>query len=171
MPIWTIDPEIRLEKYNGKLVYAIASAASKNAGRNAVKYIRQELERADRVDTGQLAASFKSNLIHTPIGPQFEVYSDLPPLEPSGRTLADIVNDGSGVYGPYGTPIVSPYGNVMRFNPSRRSSSVGRRGVRNSPSTGRFESAYVYSYTVVGQPATKFIDKAMARIKLTDFVS
>lgn len=168
--VMKMDPKIQL-KLDNRVAYAIATVATKNAGRNAVKYIRQELQRADRVDTGALSDSFEANLVHSPLGPQFEIVSNLPPLEPSGRTLADIVNNGTGIYGPYGSPIVSPYGNVMRFNPSRKTSSTGKRGVRNSARTGRFESAYVYAYTVQGQQGTGFLDKALARVSVADFIT
>lgn len=168
MGILRMDPKIEF-KYNPVTVAVISQAASARAGERAVKYIKEELNRADRNDTGVLAGSFESRLISNPLGAQHEIYSVLPPLEPTGRTLADIVNNGTGIYGPYHTPIVSPYGSVMRFNPSRKSTSVGRRGVRNAKKTGRFESAYVYTMTVQGQQGVHYIEKATSRIRLIDF--
>lgn len=161
--------DITLTAYNPLVVQSITALASKRAANQAVKYIRQELARSGRMDTGELAGSFAVRAVPNALGPAFEVYSTLPPTEPSGRTVADIVNNGTGIYGPYGTPIVSPYGKVMRFNPSKRASAVGRRGVRNSSTTGRFESAYVYAISVKGQEGVQFIEKATARIKLVDF--
>lgn len=168
--IVAIDPNIRLE-LNEFVLSGMSLAAVEAAGNNIVGYIEDELNSADRNDTGGLASSWVVESKVVPkVGAQAEVYSTLPPLQPTGRTLADIVNNGTGIYGPYGTPIVSPYGGVMRFNPGRKTSAVGKRGVRNNPSTGRFESAYVYAYSVKGQQGIQFIEKAHARINLATFI-
>lgn len=165
-----LDPNIDL-KINEFVVSGISLTAVEAAGQNIIGFIEDELNSADRNDTGGLASSWTVDATVVPkLGAQAEVYSTLPPLQPTGRTLADIVNNGTGIYGPYGTPIVTPSGGVMRFNPSRKSSFVGKRGVRNSPSTGRFESAYVYAYSVKGQQGIQFIEKAHARINLATFI-
>ena len=168
MALWTTG-KIQITAYNPVVVEAIAAASTERAGEKVVGYIRSELTRADRNDTGTLADSFVAETTITALGPLTEVFSTLPPLEPTGRTLADIIDQGSGVYGPYGSPIVSPYGKIMRFNPSRKSSVTGRRGVTRGKG-GRFQSAYVYAYTVLGQPGVRFIENAEARLTLADFL-
>lgn len=173
--VWRVK-DIQLTSFSKPVLFAIVGAASKNAGRRAVKYIRDELTAVDRVDTGRLRDSWKSEVTYGPVGVTFNVYSDLPPLNdlvPNGystRTLADIVNEGTGVYGPYGTPIVPVRAKVMKFQWGRTSS--GLRGVRNNRMDGgRFENNTMYLYSVQGQPATGYLDRALKRIKITDYVN
>lgn len=175
--IWRVQ-DIQLNRHINKAVlFTIVGAASKNAGRRAVKYIQDELSAVDRIDTGQLRDSWVSEIHPGPFGVTFDVYSNLPPLNqlvPGGystRTLADIINEGTGIYGPYGTPIVSPYGGVMSFRTGRNSSALTSRNVRNNRTTGRFENNMVYAYSVQGQPATGYLDRALRRIKITDYVT
>ncbi len=174
--VWRVK-DIELTTFNTPVLFTIVGAASKNAGRRAVKYIKDELTAVDRVDTGQLRDSWKHELEYSPIGVTFNVYSDLPPLNQlvangySDRFLADIVNEGTGIYGPYGQPIVSPNGNVMRFNGGRKSSALTRSNTRNASGTVRFESNEMYVYSVKGQPATGYLDRALKRIKITDYVT
>lgn len=77
-----------------------------------------------------------------------------------------MVNRGSGIYGPYGQPIVSPSGGVLRFNAGRRNSGV--RGVGRDRLTGRFTGSS-YAMSVHGQKPTLLLDRALARISLKDF--
>lgn len=175
--IWRVE-DVKLDgSVNKAVLFAIVGAASKNAGRRAVNYIKDELTAVDRVDTGQLRDSWRSEIVPGPLGVTFNVYSDLPPLNQlvangySTRTLADIVNEGTGIYGPYGQPIVSPRGGVMSFRAGRNSSALTSRNVRNNSATGRFENNLVYAYSVQGQPATGYLDRALKRIKITDYVT
>lgn len=168
--VWRVK-DIELTSFNKPVLFAIVGAASKNAGRRAVKYIKDELTAVDRVDTGTLRDSWKSEISPGPMGVSFEVYSTLPPLQPTGRTLADIVNEGTGVYGPYGTPIVTPSGGIMAFRWGRASSKLSARNVRNASGSGRFENNMMYAYYVQGQPATGYLDRALKRIKITDYVN
>lgn len=175
--IWRIQ-DVRLDgAVNRAVLFAIVGAASKNAGRRAVNYIKDELSASDRIDTGQLRDSWKSEIVLGAFGVTFNVYSDLPPLNQlvangySTRTLADIVNEGTGIYGPYGQPIVSPRGGVMSFRSGGKSSALTSRNVRNNSTTGRFENNMVYAYSVAGQPATGYLDRALKRIKITDYVT
>ncbi len=166
--VWRVK-DIELTDFNKPVLFAIVGAASKNAGRRAVNYIHDELASVDRVDTGQLRDSWRSEIKPGPLGITFEVYSDLPPLNQlvnngySTRTLADIINEGTGVYGPYGSPIVSPSGGVMSFKAGRNSSALNSRNVNGGN--------MVYAYSVVGQPATGYLDRALKRIKITDYVT
>jgi hypothetical protein len=173
--VWRVK-DISLTQFSKPVLFAIVGAASKNAGRRAVKYIKDELSAVDRVDTGQLRDSWKSEVEVGPTGVTFRVYSDLPPLNqlvPGGysdRTLADIINEGTGVYGPYGSPIVPHSAKVMKFDWGRKSS--GLRGVRNNrQGGGRFENNTMYLPSVQGQPATGYLDRALKRIKITDYVT
>lgn len=166
--IWRVK-DIELTSFSKPVLFTIVGAASKNAGRRAVKYIQDELTAVDRVDTGRLRNSWRSEIEPGPTGVTFNVYSDLPPLNQlvndgySTRTLADIVNEGTGVYGPYGTPIVSPKGGVMSFSAGRNGSSLNSRNLGNG--------GMMYAYSVVGQPATGYLDRALSRIKITDYVT
>lgn len=169
-PVWK-PGDITLTQFNKPVLFTIVNAASANAGRRCVNYIKQELTAADRIDTGALRDSWKSEVKNTPLGVTFDVYSTMPVLQPSGRTVADIVDQGSGVYGPYGTPIVSPTGGIMSFKWGRASSKLTSRNVRNNSTSGRFENNQVYAYHVQGQPAVGYIDRARRRVKLTDFVA
>lgn len=168
-PVWK-PGDITLTQFNKPVLFTLVHAASANAGRRCVKYIKDELTRSDRVDTGELRDSWRSETKTTPLGVTFDVYSTMPVLQPSGRTVADIVDRGTGIYGPYGTPIVSPSGGIMKFNWGRKSSSLTSRNVRNNSVSGRFENNTVYAYSVQGQPAMGYIDRARRRIKLTDYV-
>lgn len=169
-PVWK-PGDITLTEFNKPVMFAIVNAASKNAGRRAVNYIKQELGAADRVDTGALRDSWRSETKITPLGVTFEVYSTMPVLQPSGRTIADIVDQGTGIYGPYGTPIVSPSGGIMKFSWARKSSNLSSRNVMNHLSTGQFTSNVLYAYSVQGQPAVGYIDRARRRLKITDYVA
>jgi hypothetical protein len=166
--VWRVK-DIALTGFNKPVLFAIVGAASKNAGRRAVNYIKDELAAVDRIDTGKLRDSWKSEIEVGPMGVTFNVYSDLPPLNAlvsngySTRTLADIVNEGTGVYGPYGTPIVSPSGGIMTFAAGRKGSSLS--------SSNLGSSNMVYAYSVMGQPATGYLDRALKRIKITDYVT
>lgn len=175
--VWNIK-DVTMTTYRPYVVYSLAGAMSKNAARRFIGYIHEELTAVDRVDSGQLRDSYESTLEATVQGPVAVVFSNLPPLQPTGRTLEDIVNRGTGIHGPYGTPIVSPSGRVMAFNWGRKSSNLSSRNVRNATSsnpsvasTGRFESSLVHAYSVLGQPATGFLDRAIRRIKFVDFTT
>lgn len=176
--VWRVqDIKLAPRGINKAVLFTIVGAASKNAGRRAVKYIKDELSAVDRVDSGRLRDSWRSEIHPGPFGVTFDVYSDLPPLNelvPNGystRTLADIVNEGTGIYGPYGSPIVSPSGGVMAWRAGRKSSKLTASNVRNSSSSGRFENNMMYAYSVQGQPATGYLDRALRRIKITDYIT
>lgn len=166
--VWRVQ-DIQLTSFSKPVLFAIVGAASKNAGRRAVNYIKEELAAVDRIDTGQLRDSWKSEIVAGPLGVTFNVYSDLPPLNQlvnngySTRTLADIINEGTGVYGPYGSPIVSPRGGIMSFKAGRNSSSLTASNLRSG--------GMMYAYSVAGQPATGYLDRALKRIKITDYVT
>lgn len=166
--VWRVG-DISLTAFSKPVLFTIVGAASKNAGRRAVNYIKDELAAVDRIDTGQLRDSWKSEIEMGPLGVTFNVYSDLPPLNAlvangySTRTLADIVNEGTGVYGPYGSPIVSPSGGIMSFKAGRKASSLSSGNLNGG--------GMVYAYSVVGQPATGYLERALKRIKITDYVT
>lgn len=166
--VWRVK-DITLTSFSKPVLFTIVGAASKNAGRRAANYIKDELTAVDRVDTGKLRDSWKSEIHPGPMGVSFSVYSDLPPLNAlvsngySTRTLADIVNEGTGVYGPYSSPIVSPNGGVMSFKAGRNSSALNSRNLGGD--------GMMYAYSVVGQPATGYLDRALSRIKITDYVT
>lgn len=173
--VWRVK-DIELTSFSKPVLFVIVGAASKNAGRRAVKYIQDELAAVDRVDTGRLRDSWRSEIVPGPLGVTFNVYSDLPPLNEmvanghSTRTLADIINEGTGVYGPYGSPIVPVQAGVMKFNWARAGNSL--RGAQNNRAGGgQFESTMMYRYSVLGQPATGYLDRALKRIKITDYVT
>lgn len=165
-PVWRVRGGPTLTYFNKPLLYVIASAASKHAGERAVRYAREELAKGGHNDSGLLSHSIKSRVEHTLLGPAFYIYSDL--------EYSRWVNDGTGLYGPYGTPIVSPTGGVMKFAPGKKNSNFGVRvDHRRRAGTGfsASSSGDVYSTTVQGQPATHFMEKALARIRIVDFVA
>lgn len=162
--VWRIDNDIDLV-LNAPVIYGIFAAASNNAGKRAVKYAREELKRQGADDTGMLSKSIKYELEHTALGPRWYIYSDL--------EYSRWVEDGTGIYGPYRTPITRPGGGVMVFRPGRRNSgakNVGRRRRSNAFGGGGQFTGLVYSRTVQGQPAKKFIEKALGRITIKDFI-
>lgn len=157
--------ELKLIEYRPQTVYLITAAASKVAGQRAVKYVREELQAAGRNDSGMLSHSFKSRVIPTPLGPVFEVYSDL--------EYSRWVNDGTGIYGPYGTPIVSPRGGVMKFKPGKKNSNSSLR-IDHRRAPGSFNPSLasdVYSMSVQGQPGAHYMEKALARIRIITFIA
>lgn len=156
--IWSVD-KITLKLYPGA-VPAMGEAAAANAAAKALEYVREELRGHD--DTGLLSASFRVRRVNESSAPYrstYEVYSDV--------EYARWVNDGTGIYGPYGSPIVSPTGRVMTFNPGRRNSGVA--GVGRSRLTGQFTGS-VYARSVEGQKPVAYLEKALARIRIRDFL-
>lgn len=166
--------KITLTAFNTGVVRAAALASVSHAAEELIGYIHEELDASGRVDTGALRDSYVYESRLTALGAEAEVYSTLPPL-PSGREIADVVNRGSGIYGPYGQPIVSPNGGVLLFNPGRRASGsavagVGRRRTTTSYGRAGQFTGSTYAMSVTGQRPTFFLDRAMARLSLTDFV-
>jgi hypothetical protein len=166
----------RLEGFSKQVLdHVILAPASKAAGERGVKYIREELSRAGINDNGDLGRSFKSNTSYTPLGPLISIYSDI--TMTGGKPVAVWVNDGTGIYNDgsgigtpgSGQPITPKNSRVLRFNPAKRNSAVGRRGVFNSPTSGQFVSAYVYAPSVRGQKPTHFMENALRRIKVAAF--
>lgn len=170
--VWRPDG-IKLTKYNEGVTRSRALLSVNRAADQLVGYIHDELAAVGRVDTGELRDSYTWTSHLTAYGAEAEVFSSLPPL-PSGRELADIVNRGSGIYGPYGVPITPTTARVLRFNPGARNSGSAVTGVGRRRTTSSFGRAgqftgKVYSPSVVGQRPTYFLDRAIARIKATDF--
>lgn len=156
-----------------ELDHVIVGAASKVAGERGVRYAREELARAGIDNAGPLGKSLKSRVEFTPLGPMVHVYSDSNLT--GGKPVAVWVNDGTGEFneaalGDPGSGRIYPTQSlVLRFNPAKRGSKVGKRGVSNSPTSGRFTSAYVYAPSVRGQRPTHFMENALRRIKVSAF--
>lgn len=164
----------KLVEFNREVLdHVIVGAASKVAGIRGVGYVREELQRAGISDTGALGKSIKSRVEFTPLGPLLHIYSDMSMTD--NKPVAVWVNDGTGIYneaqlGPAGSGRIFPtQSTVLRFNPAKRSSARGRRGVFNSAASGRFTSNYVYAPSVRGQHPTHFMQNALRRIKVTTF--
>lgn len=157
--------DLTLVAYYPAVTATIVGAASKVAGERAVAYVREEIQKGGHNDSGLLSQSIKSRVTYTPLGPEFEVYSDL--------EYSRWVNDGTGIYGPYGTPIVSPGGGIMRFTPGKKSSGrigQGRRSKTTSFGGGGTFTGTVYAYSVRGQEGAHFMEKAMSRIRIATFI-
>lgn len=156
---------LELVEYKPQVLYVIVAAASKVAGERSVRYVREEIARSGHNDSGTLSHSFKSRVIHSPLGPIFEVYSDL--------EYSRWVNDGTGIYGPYGTPIVRPGGGVMKFQPGKKNANSSLRLDHRRAPGSNFNPTFspdVYAMQVAGQPGAHFMEKALARIRIATFI-
>lgn len=139
---------IRLTRFNLASLNSVDAGvvwlATRRAARRVVGYAREELVRSGRMDTGALYDSIKSKVELTALGPRATIYSDLP--------YAEWVNRGTGVYGPYGTPIVPTQSPLLRFNTGKRSGGYSSGG-------------FISIASVQGQTPTEFMDKALARLR------
>lgn len=155
--------DLRITTYNRDALDAVGSGlawqAANRAGRRAVGYARQELARADRIDTGKLRDSLKHRVLSTPLGPTVSVYSELPEALWVNSGTAQ---DGAGFIYPVNS-------RLLRFNPSRRNSHAGATGVVRGRG-GRFATAYVFAPRVRGQKGTHFMETALKRVRVRDFV-
>lgn len=165
-PTGRVEWDGNLTGYNRLVPIAIAEAALQVFAKRAVREIQQELRAVDRMDTGALSNSWQNRHSLTPLGPSIEVYSTLP--------YARWVDQGTGIYGPKGTPITRPGGGPMRFNPGRRNSGsktpgVGRRKSTNAYGGGGQFTGSVYATSVRGQEATHYLDRVRTRMNITWF--
>lgn len=156
---------INLTRFNRAALDAVGTGvvwkATQRAGRRAVKYAREELDKAGTTDTGALRDSLDIKMEVTARGPAFTLYSKLPNVPGHDVSYAAFVNSGTAGNGSgYIYPTTAP---MLRFNPGKRSGGPARsRG-------GQFATMYVYAPRVRGQKGTEFMNKALARIRVTDF--
>lgn len=114
-----------------------------NAAQRAAGVVRdrakENLTAAGRVDAGTLRNSIRSELVETTRDTvTFQVGSDLP--------YAIFVERGTGLYGPYHSPIYPRRARVLRFQPSGSSTTVFAASVRGMEGVRYLERA-VYSLT------------------------
>lgn len=146
---------IKLTRFNRMTLdgagHGVVWVATRRAARRGVKYARQELDRAGTNDTGALSASLDSRVEVTPFGPRATIYSRLPPATGAAVSYASFVNDGTAGDGAgYIYPQSVP---VFAFPGGKRSSGA----------------SIIYAPRVHGQKGTHFMEKALSRIRFSDF--
>jgi phage gpG-like protein len=92
-------------------------------GRNVAYYAR----RYAPVDTGRLRASINTRLV--------QYNGEVAVLVGTNVNYAMFQHEGTGIYGPHGTPIVPRTARFLKFRPKGSSVFVYARSVRGNPPT------------------------------------
>ena len=114
--------QVRIE-LNGAALRSVAIQSAAQDLRIRANRVLNAARRAAPVDTGTLRAS-----LHT----EFSALPDGSPVARIGTNVpyAIFVHEGTGIYGPSGTPITPKNGQYLRFTPRGASRPVYARSVR-----------------------------------------
>lgn len=135
--------EFRFDWDRNILDHGLEEAGKRWAHKAGDKLVN-EAKRNCPVDEGRLRSSISAVVQETPGGVKVIVGS---PLE-----YALYQEEGTGIYGPHGTPIVPVTKKVLKFKPSR-----------NAPAPYA-PRAFVFARSVAGVKPTRFLSKALETV-------
>lgn len=140
-----------------EVLYLMVSEANRKGAEHVISQAQQNLQRGGHNDTGNLSRSFNLEF------GRFGLYGATVDVV-NTASYASFVNDG--VAG----NIYPTSAAVLRFKPGKKGGYLGKRGVYNAKSTGRFSSDYLYRPYVKGQAATHFFTDAVNSLSVYDFI-